>query len=246
MSSSTTDRVLGVLALFLDNKTEWSVEEAAKALELPVSTVYRYFKSLAKSGFIYSYVTGHYVLGPAIVQFDRQIRLSDPLLLAAIPQMTELAEEVNTHAVLMLARHYDNQAMCVYQRLVGEPGFAVSYERGRLMPLNRGAASKVILATLGSKALHKLNLDEDGRSELRSALRKIRKQGFAMTQGELDKGVRGLSVPIMQADNAVIGSLSIILADHYAEYPQLIAPLLSCQKKIEKRLNRQTAKAITE
>ena len=48
----------------------------------------------------------------------------------------------------MLCRLYRNQVMCVHQETTPvPPDFAIGYERGRPLPLYRGAASKIIDAT---------------------------------------------------------------------------------------------------
>jgi DNA-binding IclR family transcriptional regulator len=80
---TTSDRVLGVLALFTHERSEWSVEDAAEALEVPVSTAYRYFKSLSSAELLIPYWPGRYVLGPAVIELDRMMRLRDPLINAA-------------------------------------------------------------------------------------------------------------------------------------------------------------------
>lgn len=136
---STADRVLGVLELFSGDKPEWTVEEAAEALSLPVSTAYRYFRSLASSDLIVSYTAGRYVLGPAIIQLDRQLRLHDPFITAAKPEMINLASEVGGDTVVLLARLYLDKVICVHQEEIGQLPGDVSYQRGRPMPLDRGA-----------------------------------------------------------------------------------------------------------
>ena len=85
MAMTTSDRVLAVLNLFTLEQPEWTVEGAAGALNLAISTAYRYFRSLTKAGLLVAHTTGRYLLGPAIIQYDRQIRLHDPLITAAQP-----------------------------------------------------------------------------------------------------------------------------------------------------------------
>jgi DNA-binding IclR family transcriptional regulator len=113
--AATADRVLSVLELFSGDNSEWTVEEAAEALGLPVSTAYRYFRSLASSELIVAYSAGRYVLGPAIIQFDRQLRLHDPFITAAKPEMMKLAAMIGGDTVVLLARLYHNKVICVHQ-----------------------------------------------------------------------------------------------------------------------------------
>jgi DNA-binding IclR family transcriptional regulator len=209
-----------VLGLFTIERPQWAVEEAAKELGLAVSTAYRYFRSLSGAGIVTPYRNGRYVLGPAIIQYDRQLRLHDPLLGAATPLMERLAPELPSNCLMLLCRLYREHVICIHQEYAQPPTFGVSYERGRLMPLSRGAASKVILAHLPLRFLrafharHAAELSErlgaDWR-EVRAALRNIRADGVHVTQSELDPGMMGIAAPLFLPEGAVIGSISIVI-----------------------------------
>ena len=88
---TSSDKTLSVMDLFTPERPEWTVEDACAALGQSESTVYRYFRSLSASGLIFSIRPGRYLLGPGIVHYDRQLRLSDPLLRAAEPTFREIA-----------------------------------------------------------------------------------------------------------------------------------------------------------
>jgi DNA-binding IclR family transcriptional regulator len=91
-----------------------------------------------------------YVLGPMVVELDRQIRLADPLLEAADELPGKLAEQ--TGGTVLLCRFHGSKVMCIHQVKGRNPALSVSYERGRAMPLYRGATSKIILAYLPAAA----------------------------------------------------------------------------------------------
>lgn len=216
---STSDRLLALLDLFTMDRPDWSVEEAAARLDLALSTAYRYFNSLSASGLLTSYGRGRYGLGPAIIRYDRQLRLTDPLVLASRPVMEHISQMVPGNGVAFVCRLFGEQVMCVAQAAVGEPSFAVGYERGRMMPLFAGSASLVVLAAIPSRslrALHRRQADTFVRAglggewaEVRAALRAIRDAGHCVRSGEVDKGMRGVSVPVSAPGGAVLGSLSV-------------------------------------
>jgi len=218
---STSDRLLAVLGLFTIEQPEWTVEAGAKQLGLAVSTAYRYFRSLSGAGLIITFSTGRYVLGPAITQYDRQMRLLDPLITNALPTMKRLAELAPPRTVILLCRLYRNQVMCVHQEFAERPDFAVSYERGRPMPLFRGASSKIILAHMGSRAVKALYAHfhaEMARfglgaswGEVKQRLRELRTAGVAITQAELDPGMTGIAAPVLAAEGTVVGSISMAI-----------------------------------
>jgi DNA-binding IclR family transcriptional regulator len=223
---STSDKVLSILRLFSIERNEWTVEQAALAIGQPVSTTYRHFAVLAKAGLIDSFRGGRYILGPAAIQLDWLIRKTDPLLRAAQPAMKFLAGAIDRPTVVLLCRFYRNQVMCVDQAIAGNPAFAPSYQRGRLLPLARGAASKIILATLSDhakKSLHARNGKEFAAArlgtnwtEFRASLSAIRDAGYSVTHGEIDKGVIGISAPILLVEGTPLGSVSYVISNKKA------------------------------
>jgi len=233
---TTSDRVLSVLALFTRDKSDWTVEEAAAAIGVPVSTAYRYFRSLSSAELIMPYLQGRYVLGSAVIEYDYAMRLHDPLLVAAHDVVAEIADTVG-QCDAMLARLYKDKVMCVHrERSRGSEFNAVGYERGRPMPIDRGAASKVILANLGARELRAIKLSERG-APLKSELRAIAAQGFSVTHGEVTPGVLGIAVPIFGNNRTLEGSLGLIVSnERKSAQKEMIATLIRAQKKIESNL----------
>lgn len=233
---TTSDRLLSVLGLFTMEQPEWTVEGAAGELGLAVSTAYRYFRSLSTAGLIVAVTTGRYVLGPAIIQYDRQIRLRDPLTTAAQPIMKRLTEQIPAHTVILLCRLFRNQVMCIHQEAAERPDFAISYERGRALPLYRGASSKIILANMPLRTVRAIHDEHAARfgqfalgrgwEETKERLRALRTAGHALVQGDLDPGMCGIAVPIFDPERTAVGSLSFVVParhltqDFLAEAPQ--------------------------
>jgi DNA-binding IclR family transcriptional regulator len=220
---STADKLLAALSLFTLETPEWTVEAAAEALDVSGSTAYRYFNSLCKVGLLDPISAGRYVLGPAIIAYDRQLRLLDPLLQVARPVLNQLVKRNGGEGVGLLCRRFRQQVMCVHQAFEHKPDYAVSYERGRPMGLYRGAASLVILANLPPRTLRRLwaadsaNIRAAGLGatweEVRKSLKGIRAAGVCVTRGQLDKGMIGIAAPIWQAGRQVAGSVSIVMPE---------------------------------
>ncbi|MFP5516226.1 MAG: IclR family transcriptional regulator [Alphaproteobacteria bacterium] len=217
---SSYEKLLSAFKLFSLERAEWTVEEAALELDLAVSTTYRYFRSLSEAGLIVAFSAGRYVLGPAIIQLDRQTRLLDPLIRTAQPIMQRVARDLDVSGVLLLCRLYRDQVMCVHQELIGSPGTAVSYERGRPMPLHRGAASKIIIANLPARIVRSyydkhatdmaaVSLGETW-DEVKRNLRKTRLAKNSITHGELDNGMTGIAAAIFDPASDIIGSIGMV------------------------------------
>jgi len=228
---SISDKLLSVFGLFTFEQPRWTVEQAAEELGLAPSTTYRYFRKLSDAGLIVAISAGQYVLGPRIAMLDRQMRMLDPLIASADKLMQRLEQTIEIPSVLFLCRLYRNQVMCIYTHDIGNPGFAYSYERGRPMPLHRGAASKVIMAHLPARIVRPLI--EKNQKDVTAAglgstwpitkkrLRLIRNAGYVVTRGELDRGLFGTASPVFGEDGHVIGSLGIVMKENKAAEQRL-------------------------
>jgi DNA-binding IclR family transcriptional regulator len=219
--ASSADRLLAVLQLFTPERPEWTVETAAKEVGVSVSTAYRYFRSLCRVGLLDPYAGGHYVLGPAIIEYDRQIRIGDPLVKVARPLMQEMIAKAGHVGVALLCRVFRNRVMCVHQETEGWPDRTVGYERGRPMPLFRGASSKIIFSHLPSRSARWLFQRYPGEIEqsglgadwesVKASLRRIRGAGICVTRAEVDNGRVGLASPVFEPSGKVLGSIGLVI-----------------------------------
>jgi DNA-binding IclR family transcriptional regulator len=213
------DRTINVLKLFTLTRPAWSVEEAAGALGVSHSSAYRYFAVLTEAGLLTPAAHGSYVLGPAVIQYDRQIQLTDPLLQTAKPVMARLLHLAPPHTTMLLCRLFRQTVLCIHE-IVGTPGTArVSYERGRPMPLFRGATSKIMLPYLPPRELRRLYEADPAAAaaiganwqDFRAAITRLRKAGYAVSHAEVDPGSIGIGVAILNESRHPIGSLSYVI-----------------------------------
>lgn len=226
-SKSSGDRLLAALALFSIERPQWAVDDAAAKLGVSATTAYRYFKQLTAAGLISPVAGAGYTLGPAIIQMDRQIQATDPMLIAARAVMVDLIQHATEGSTVLLCRLFHDRVMCMHQVMGRGPQPPVSYERGRLMPLYRGATAKIILAHLPTRTLKSLfayqaeeitaaglgkNLDD-----FRNAMATLRRAGVCISHGEIDAGRTGIGAPIFDREHAVLGSLSLALPSARAD-----------------------------
>jgi DNA-binding IclR family transcriptional regulator len=190
---ASADRILHILGLFTPARPAWTPQEAAQALRLSRASAYRYFAQLEEAGFIEPAPGRRFALGPRIVELDRQIRLADPLVQASVDEMQKLARE--TGGIALLCRLHKDRVLCIHQERGARAPRFVSYERGRAMPLHRGATSKVILAFLSPRP---------------KALEQIRRERLSIAYGEVDPDACGIAVPLFEGSH-VVGSLSVVL-----------------------------------
>jgi DNA-binding IclR family transcriptional regulator len=209
------DRFVEILRLFDADKPDWTIQEMADAVSVPASTVYRTVRELVGQGFLDPSVEAHYRLGAAIIEFDRRKRMADPLIREGEPVLRDVVNASPIPCVAVLARLYRNQVICVADYRTQDAEIFSSYERGRPMPLMRGATSKAILAQLPKARLGKILAGVDNlgipMDEVATELAAIRRQGYAITRGEVDEGLVGIAVPLACPEAAINASMSLIV-----------------------------------
>ncbi|KLU21817.1 IclR family transcriptional regulator [Caballeronia mineralivorans PML1(12)] len=219
---AASDRSLSVLKLFTVEHPEWTAEQVSTVLDVGIATAYRYLSALDEAGLIATTRPGRYGLGPTITQLDRQLQLTDPLLIAARPVMSDLSTYAPAGSVVLLCRAVGDNVLCIHR--VNAPGSPpeISYERGRPMPLLYGATSKMLLAYLPprrvkalfekhTKAIAKAGLGKT-LPAFRSMLSEWRRAGSLVTRGEVDAGLAGIAAAILSADRVGVGSISYVVS----------------------------------
>jgi DNA-binding IclR family transcriptional regulator len=229
---NTADKLLSLIRLYAVKKPEWTVEEAANELGISVSTAYRYFRSLCKIGMLEPLNGSSYGLGPAIVEFDRQIRMNDPMIRLGKPVMQRLISHSGGIGIAQLCRTHRNGVMCIHQEGEDILKLPLSYERGRLMPMFRGSASKVVFANLPWGSIRSFFHENPGEIAeaglgttwltVRETLRKIRKARVVVAHGEVDHGRVGISAPVFGLKKRVLGSIGLVITENEAT-PEMIS-----------------------
>jgi DNA-binding IclR family transcriptional regulator len=208
--------MVALLDLFEESPSGWTFERIHGRLGYTRSTLYRYLKILSDAELLTSLPEAGYTLGPRIVELDHEIRIHDPIIRASRPVMLELVREIA--GIALLCRSYRNKVLCVHQER-STTEIESTYERGRTMPLLRGAASRIILANMPARTIGAL-YDRQPREfaaaglgdtlvKVQETLKRIRKTGWDQTTGEVTPGITGIAAPIFGERDKVLGSLSI-------------------------------------
>lgn len=216
MASSSVDKVLDILLLFRDSQPELTHDEISSQMDIPVSTLYRYLRVLSDKGFLEKSGTSTYRLGIRFLELSRVSQQSNrDLRLVALPGMKRIADQIIETVSLM--RITDKYAICI-ESIEGQQVVRVTIEQGRLQPLHVGASSKVLLSSLDedeweqyvSFPLKQLTVTSiTNFAELKQELYRVRKQGYAISDGEIDEGGRAIAVPIRNRNNKVLAALSV-------------------------------------
>src|SRR2546428_2588735 len=209
----SVDRAIDLLLCF-QTRAQLTVDEMAKTLGWPASSVYRFVHVLRDRGVLAIDPSNRkYRLGPFIHQLGKN---SLNLAEFSRPALERLSRESGETSFLSVRSGWETRyAACVE----GRERIRFTAPLGRAVPLYAGASGKAILAFMQ---------DDERRSYLQSvrlkglctaticdpvALEKrlslIRERGYDLTQEELYKGAWGLAAPILNEQGVAVASLAI-------------------------------------
>ncbi len=172
------------------------------------------------------------------------------MLNAARGVMVDLIGYAAHGSIVLLCRRFRDRVLCVHQVFGRGPQEPVSYERGRPMPLFRGATSKIILAFFPRRELKSLfaaNAKDIARAGLGESLeqfaaelRRLRRLGVCIAHGEVDRGRVAIAAPIFDKDRNILGSITFVLPEARADDRLIgrLAPLtVAGAREIEAAMN---------
>jgi len=243
---SSLSRILAILDLFTEARPTWQSDDIMAALNYSRPTTYRYIKDLAETGFLQRVAAGRYALGVRIIELDYLVRNCDPVLIAAMPAMDELARDVGLDAVLTAM--FRDRVVDIH-RVQVDTALGLAFGRGRARPLFHGAAPKMILShlpraqamklyTAHAPEVARLGLGSDWPA-FRDRLSAWRKAGVYVSRGELEMGVGAIAAPILNPMREVVAALALVGApDRFdqAMLDDLRPKLLDARRRIETAL----------
>lgn len=208
---SAVDRALVVLATLAQHGSALTATELLHKTGLSQSTLYRQLASLKRWGFVLE-VEGRYAPGPLSLQLALGFDMASHLVQHARPDMLILAQQSQESVGLVVATN--GQAICI-DMIESRQALRCSFEKGRSVPLQKGASAKCLLAHLPTGALSaalEANLLDAGRprQDILAELSAIRKAGFVVSNGEVDPGVWGVSAPLFGMGKRAVGALTLM------------------------------------
>lgn len=217
---SSLKKMLGILDLFDEGQTGVRLDDVVALTGGSRATAYRYLQSLTEAGMLAPAMGGAYVLGPRVIELDRLVRMTDPLLTGAQGVLRDIAGRTGVNA--MLCSYYGDKVMCV-DLVWPDTSVEQAYERGRPMPMFRGAMAKTILANLTTYRLRQImtrHADEiraaglgESWTAFRTAMARLRKAPVVVTRGEVVPGLVGVGAALFDSDGRVLGSLVLAVPD---------------------------------
>ncbi len=197
--------------LTIADRGDIKADELAALLDTPLSTVYRYLRTLTEFGFIERH-EGGYRLGPRLHISGGPTITSEELIRVAGPVLETLSEETGETAVI--ARRIGTTAVCLHEVRSIHP-LLVMCEPGTVLPLQAGALSRVLLAFAPDDVRDAALDGATGVRALRRDLAAITREGLARHDGD-PPGTTTIAVPVIQADG-IVAAIAVLAPSDRAD-----------------------------
>jgi DNA-binding IclR family transcriptional regulator len=193
--AAAVDRAISLLAAFRPGDKALTVTALAERTRLYKSTVLRLLASLAHGGLMQRTAEGHWSLGPEISRLASIYAASFSLGDVVVPVMRALVESTG-ESVAFHVRQGDRR-LCLFR--VDSPHLLRDHVRaGDLLPLDRGAGGRVLLAFSGAR----------GR-----IYDQVRRDGYVMVTGDRVPGLVGVSAPVWSSTGTLAGALTLTVPE---------------------------------
>lgn len=186
-------------------------DQIAVETEVPLSTVYRYLKTLRSLELLEEH-DGSYVAGWRLLELSGQHLTHTRLVELGHAFLTELSTTTGETAVLTV--RVGTRAMCLRQVESHHP-LRVAFAINQLLPLYAGAGQRMLLAYAPDAVIQRvlehphrqLTPQTLSRTQLNQAIEPSRRAGFLVSHAEMYDGALAVAVPVF-AHGEVVCSLT--------------------------------------
>ena len=193
--AAAVDRAVSLLAAYRSGDKALPLAELAARTRLYKSTVLRLAASLAHGGLLRRLEDGRWALGPEIARLAGIHADSFSLEDSVLPVMRALVAKTGESASFHVRQ--GEQRLCLLR--VDSPQLLRDHVRaGDLLPLDKGAGGRVLMAFGGAR----------GR-----LYEQIRRDGFVMLNGDRVPGLVGISAPVWRSGDELAGALTLTLPE---------------------------------
>ena len=185
------ERALEILNSFTENEPVLSLKQLAGNTGFYKSTILRLAASLERFDYLNRQEDGNYRLGSATLRLGEIYRKSIDISDIVRPVIEGLRDLFNESAAFYIKN--GNLRTCLY-RANANRAIRHQLEEGTQLPLDRGAAGRILLSYTGSKG---------------EPYETIVRQGWYVSLGERDPEVAAVGVPILSSTNRIQAVLCV-------------------------------------
>jgi DNA-binding IclR family transcriptional regulator len=216
---SVFSRALTVLSAFAHAPDgERSLTDLARLSGLPLTTVHRLAGQLQREGVLERLPSGTYRIGLRLWELGMLAPRSHGLREVALPFLEDLYEVTHQNVQLIVL---DGTEAVIVERLRSREAVKLISRAGGRLPVHSTSAGIALLAHADPDAVDAVlarplsrYTDATIRSEheLRSAIARVRQQGFIELREHLTVGAVSIAAPILVRPGAAVGAISVVTA----------------------------------
>jgi IclR family pca regulon transcriptional regulator len=208
-------RGIRVIEAFSRERKQLTLSDAARIVDLPRASVRRTLTTLVTLG--YAETDGRlFRLTPRILTLASAYLSSNAVSDIIQPALERLSADVKEACscavldgddVVMVAHASPNRLVAVSAQIgLRLPAYASSLGRVMLSAMDDDTLDKLLAHTKPVKLTPSTLTD---KSEIRKAILKVRKDGYALVDQGVESGFRSISVPLRRRDGKIIAALNI-------------------------------------
>jgi DNA-binding IclR family transcriptional regulator len=204
--AQTLLRALDILECFIEEGTELVLTDISRSVQLTPPTTHRLLKALVSRGMLIYDGERYYSLGPTVMRLaTAMLHRTDDLVRICAPSLERLRDRTGETVALYSLVGYER--LCVAE-LVSLHPIRMESGIGHVYPLSIGAAGKVLLAfTPGLLAGAPMSARR--RKVLEEELPTVRRDGYAVSMGEVVAGAASVAVPVTDTRGVVVAALGV-------------------------------------
>ncbi|WP_238363537.1 IclR family transcriptional regulator C-terminal domain-containing protein [Casimicrobium huifangae] len=209
---------LEVICAFDDTTPKLTQSELAQRLDLSRAAARRYLMTLSALGYMATDGKAFW-LTPKVMRLGHSYLASARLPRTVMPVLQTLTNTIGESTNLAVLEDAD----AVYIGRVSAPKLlSTLIEPGTRLPAHTSAAGRLLLSYLPPDDLERwlartplgafTPFTVTDKEALRRELTKVRKQGYCVTEGQFELGLRGVAVPLIDSTGAAVGAISASMA----------------------------------
>jgi len=239
---TVTQRVLAVLNAFSPQRPALTLSEISRLADLSLTTAHRQVAELARWGALERGEDGRYHIGLKLWELGALAPRSVDLREAALPVLEDLYEA--THQNVQIAV-LDGREVVYVERITGRGAVSVVTRPGSRLPLHATAVGLVLLADAPAEEIDSVlaarlkrytpHTVTDPR-RLRRMLADIRRQGYAISDRQIEEVSASIAAPVRDRSNTVVAALSVVVPTkgHLRQY---VPAVLTAARGVTRRLS---------
>jgi IclR family pca regulon transcriptional regulator len=208
-------RGLSVIRAFDAEHRELGLSEVARATGLTRAAARRFLLTLVELGYMH-FDGSRFSLRPRVLELGFAYLSSLTLPEVAEPHLEALVAQINESSSLSVL---DDTDIVYVARVPTRRIMSITLAVGSRLPAFATSMGRVLLAALpdadleerlGRIEVRSLTARTVGsRDALRTVIEQVRRQGYAITDQELEEGLRSIAVPVHDASGGAVAALNI-------------------------------------